>query len=200
MYSFATICCACLFQSFIELWVGYDLLLEIPVLIVILINFYLNGMRKTVLTFREALGLYWYDRYKPIFESVINLIVSIFLVQIFGLVGVFIGTTISCLTTSFWVEPYVLCKYGFENEYLSINKYFSKVIFYSILMFIDLLVCLLISSNIVAAGVLGFVIKSLAVIIASNLVLIACLRKTWQFKWYAELLIQFCAKALRRNL
>ena len=55
----------------------------------IVLNFYLNGMRQNVLAFRNALGLFWNDRYKPIIESAINLVVSIMLAKKYGIVGVF---------------------------------------------------------------------------------------------------------------
>lgn len=68
------------------------------------------------MVFRDSLGLYYYDRHKPIIESIINLMVSILLAKDFGLFGVFLGTLISMLATSFWVEPYILYKYGFEER------------------------------------------------------------------------------------
>ncbi len=196
MYAFSTICCACLFQPFIELWVGSQLLLEANILFVILINFYLNGMRKTVLTFREAMGLYWYDRYKPIFESIINLIASIVLALRFGFVGIFIGTTISCLTTSFWVEPYVLCKYGFKNTYLTIGLYFKQIATYSCLMVGDLLICLYITGKVKIGGITGFIIQSVIAILLSNLILIIFLGKTKYFKWYMDVLFRLIKRII----
>jgi hypothetical protein len=109
-------------------FLGSDkLLMDNLTLAIILAVFLVNGMRRISITFREAQGLYWYDRYKPIFESVINLVVSIVLAIKIGLPGVFIGTLVSLLTTSFWVEPFVLYKYGFG---LKLREYFIKYGYY----------------------------------------------------------------------
>src|SRR5699024_7328010 len=94
IYAFCSIAIFTLINPFIHLWIGKDMLLASSVVSVVIFNFYLSGMRRTVLTFKDALGLYWYDRYKPIMESIINLVASIVLAKIFGLIGIFIGTTI----------------------------------------------------------------------------------------------------------
>lgn len=112
---FASICLLCLLNPFIELWLGKEYLLDRRIVLIIVINFYLMNMRKGVLTFRDAMGLYWKDRYKALAEAIINLIASIILVKFLGLIGVLIGTTISTLTTCVWFEPYILFRYGLHQ-------------------------------------------------------------------------------------
>lgn len=112
LYGFSSICLFVLFNPFIELSFGADYLFDPAVVFIIVFNFYLTGMRQAVLTFRDAFGIYWQDRYKPLFESVINLVVSIGLASVWGIFGVFIGTAVSTLTTCFWVEsvyPLQIC-------------------------------------------------------------------------------------------
>ena len=89
------------------------------------IQFYLAGMRQINLQFRSAMGLFWEDRYKAVFEAAINLIASLFLVRRYGVAGVIGGTIISTLTTCFWMEPYVLIRYGIQTDWLRrLVKYF----------------------------------------------------------------------------
>lgn len=108
IYGFSSICLFVLFNPFIRLWLGEKYLLDEPVVFIIVLNFYIYGMLKAVRTFRDASGLYYYDRYKPIFEAVINLVASIIFARKIGLSGILIGTIVSTLTTCFWVEPWVL--------------------------------------------------------------------------------------------
>ena len=49
-----TICLIILFNNFIEVWVGKDYLFDKNIVIVIIICFYLKGMRRTCLTFKDA--------------------------------------------------------------------------------------------------------------------------------------------------
>lgn len=121
IYGFSAISLLALFNPFISLWLGPEYLFEQKTVFVIVLNFYLTGMLMPIRTFNSSMGLFWYDRYKPIFESLINLGFSIYLVVKVGLVGVLIGTTISTLTTCFWFEPYVLYRYGFEKP---VYRYF----------------------------------------------------------------------------
>lgn len=77
VYSFSSICLLCLLNPFIELWLGDKYLFPMNIVLIIVVNFYTIGMRKAILTYREAAGLFYKDRWKSIFEAVLNLILSI---------------------------------------------------------------------------------------------------------------------------
>lgn len=77
VYSVSSICLLCLLNPFIELWLGDKYLFPMNIVLMIVVNFYTIGMRKAVLTYREAAGLFYKDRWKSIFEAVLNLILSI---------------------------------------------------------------------------------------------------------------------------
>lgn len=127
IYSFCSICIFELLENFICLWLGDGFLMDKKILYLLSINFYLEGMRGTVQTFNVAMGLVRFYKFMPIPECIINLVTSIILGKIIGPVGILIGTTISTLTTSFWIEPKVLYKYGLvskiRNYYLLYFKY-----------------------------------------------------------------------------
>ena len=106
-----------LFNPFMRLMFGEAYLFPRTVVIIIIIQFYLSGMRQINLQFREAMGLFWYDRYKAVVESIINLVVSVLLVRQYGVAGIFLGTIVSTMTTCFWVEPYVLMRYGLKEAW-----------------------------------------------------------------------------------
>lgn len=128
MYGFAAICLYELLNPFVEISFGAKYLFPPYVVLILCINFYVTGMRKATLVFRDSLGLFWYDRYKSIVEAVINLVVSVILASRFGTVGVFVGTFISTVTTSLWVEPYMLYKHHLKESSV---RYFVKYAVYS---------------------------------------------------------------------
>jgi O-antigen/teichoic acid export membrane protein len=132
IFSFSSISLFCLFNPFIQLWVGKDLLFSVPIVFAIVLNFYATGMRQATLTFKNAFGLFWNDRYKAIVEAVVNLLASIILAQHMGIAGIFVGTLISTMAIDFWVEPVVLFRHGFHR---STAPYFIRYIFYTILTF-----------------------------------------------------------------
>lgn len=115
-YTFCTISFFLLVNPFISYIWGDEFLFPLPVVLLLSVNFYITGIRQIPITFKEALGLLYQDRYKPILEALINLIISVLLVKPFGVAGIFAGTFISMVTTSLWVEPYVLFHYGFQRS------------------------------------------------------------------------------------
>ena len=68
--------------------------------------------------FNTAAGYFKQTLIKPIAEGIINLAVSLVLVQHIGMLGVFLGTTISLILGSVWVDPYVLYKNWFRKSSL----------------------------------------------------------------------------------
>lgn len=115
LYGVAGICLLELLNPFVEIAFGRKYLFDFPVVLILCINFFLNGTRKATLIFKESMGLFWYDRYKSIIEAILNLITSILFVFQFGVAGVFLGTITSTVLTSLWVEPYVLYKYRLQK-------------------------------------------------------------------------------------
>ncbi len=123
MFGFAVICLFELLTPFVEISFGSKYVFGLDITFVLCLNFYFTGMRQPVLVFRDSLGLFWYDRYKSLAEALVNLAVSIVLGYHFGTIGIFIGTLCSTITTSFWVEPYMLYKHRLKT---SVKEYFLQ--------------------------------------------------------------------------
>lgn len=134
--------------------------------------------------FRDALGLYWYDRYKPLAEAVVNLVVSIFLGLWIGTLGVFLGTAISTLSVCFWVEPYVLYKYGFHGP---LHKYFQRYAVYTLVTFFALaatqFVCHFVTEDTGGA----FLVRLLVCVTVPNLVFLFFFQRTDEFQYFRSL-------------
>lgn len=116
-----------LFNPFITLLFGGRYCFPMTTVVVIVAEFYITRMRQTNLLFREVMGLFWNDRYKAVAESIINLVVSLALVQRYGVVGIIGGTIISSLCTCAWVEPYIFLKYGVQDAWQKkLRDYFAE--------------------------------------------------------------------------
>ena len=114
---------------FIRMIFGEEYLFSMTVVVIIMAEFFISGLRQMGLQFREALGLFWHDRYKALAEAIINLVVSLILVRRFGVAGIIGGTIISSLLTCVWFEPYVLMRYGIEEDWQKkLRRYFMDYI------------------------------------------------------------------------
>lgn len=127
IYSFAAIFLYNLLEPFINWWIGEGYLLNKFVFLVILLNFYINGMRSVIGTYKSKAGLFIQDKYMPVIEGLVNLVMSLILVKYLGLVGVFLGTTISTLAIPFWNQPRIVYKVLFKKSSCS---YFIEYLFY----------------------------------------------------------------------
>ncbi len=197
IYAFSSICLINLINPFIKLWLGQEYVFSMKLVLVIVINFFLTGMRKSVLTFRDALGLFWYDRYKPLFESGINLVASIILVRKIGIVGIFIGTIISTLATCFWIEPFVLFKYGFKS---TVKSYFKKYGIFVIIMLGVGITTWLLSNLFSSFTLLNFIGKLLVCIIVPNVLFSIIFWRTNEFQYLYKILKPIAYKFLKKKI
>ena len=117
----SAICFCCLFQPTIALWLGEAYLLDFSVVLVISVNFFINGLLRVPGTFSDVNGLYAKTKFKPIAMALINLVVSVICLKLWGLIGVFIGTLASYLLIGIWVDPYFVYTEVFQ---LPARRYF----------------------------------------------------------------------------
>ncbi len=103
---------------------------------VIAFNGFVQFMREGVLTFRNATGTFYNDRWKPLFEGISNIVLSIIFVKMFGIVGVLVGTIITNLLITHIVEPYVLYKHAFLSSPIKyyIKNYLLIAVFFVVLV------------------------------------------------------------------
>ena len=129
---FVTVCFLNLINPFVTVWLGEKFVVSTSSMILICINFYLMCNQMPLDTIKEAEGFYKKDRYIPIIQAIINIILSIILAGKMGLNGVLLGTTISYLLTVFWIKPLLLDKYIFEEKstsyFLNQFKYVITII------------------------------------------------------------------------
>ena len=159
----------------IEIWLGKQFLFDEAIVTWLIVNFYLTYMRKAVLAFRDASGLYWNDRYKPIAEAIINLAASVYFTINYGVVGVIWGGIISTLLTCFWVEPYVLFRNGID---IKLKDYFKDYLQYAVLSVLTAVVSKwLYTSLFNDVSIINFILGVILCLAISNVVWIAVFRK-----------------------
>ena len=122
-------------DPFIKLWLGGEYLLSNFTLAVLVAVHFQKLMRESFAVFKEGAGIYYEDRFVPLLESLINLIVSIVLVQWIGLPGVFIGTFISGLVLWCYSYPRFVYKRVFKRSY----RQYAVEVFLCCLIFVAIM-------------------------------------------------------------
>lgn len=113
----------------IGVWVGEDYIIPSFFSILIGMEILLHGLAMNLEQVRNVSGVFRQMWYRPIISAVINLVVSIWLVQIIGIHGVIIGTLASSLLTNIAFDPHIIHKYSFGN-YKSVWVYYIKTMKY----------------------------------------------------------------------
>ena len=132
-----------------------------------------------MIIFKDATGLYWQNRWQPIVEAIVNLVVSIVLVKLIGINGIFIGTIVSTLVAPFWVEPYVLYKHYFKR---SVKGYFARYALDFVIMCVCCVITYFVCSLIPDGGIWWLILKFVVCILLSNILLILAYLPTKEFK------------------
>lgn len=180
LYALITIFLFVTIEPLITIWLGSEFLMSKGILTILLIIFYERGMRNSITTVKTTAGIFHDDRYAPLCQAVVNLFVSIILVQYIGIAGVFLGTLISALVIPFWTTPYLVYKKIFNRPVIN---YFLKYTHYTFLgignFLITNFICNLISPN----SLLIVVLRGFVCLIVVNLVFVAIFNKTKEFKY-----------------
>lgn len=100
-----------------------DLIVSKTISLVITLNGFIQFLRRAVLAFKDATGTFYNDRWRPLIEGIVNIVLSICFVKWIGVAGVIIATIITSFFICHIVEPYVLYKNAFSTSPIS---YYAK--------------------------------------------------------------------------
>lgn len=81
----------------------------------LVMDFYLKGGRTVLLNFKIASGLFEQDRFLPLIQGAVNLVVSIGLVMKIGVTGVYVGTLVSGILANL-IRPGIIYKVCFGKS------------------------------------------------------------------------------------
>ncbi|OAS85143.1 lipopolysaccharide biosynthesis protein [Metabacillus litoralis] len=193
LYSFFTILLMIMLEDFITLWLGSKFLMEDGVLLILMIIFYERGMRNSIASVKTTAGIFHEDRFAPLCQAAINLIVSILLVQQLGITGVFIGTLVSVLAVPFWITPYLVYKKVF---YQPVSHYFLNYTFFSIIGIGTYFLTNFICNFIPAGNLMNLVISAMVCLIVPNFVYIFIFYKTEEFQYLFSIFKKIIEKLL----
>lgn len=194
IYSYISICLFILLNDFITLWIGMEYVLPIGTVLVIVLNAFFDGIRFASYTYRTTLGLFVKGKYVPLIESVINIIVSIILCKIFGLLGIILGTIIARALTVVWFDPYLIYKYEFKKNPI---KFYGQLLKYLMIFSVTLILTYLVICKLAFTGIFGFIAKGIICTIVCNVIFILFFFKTQEFKDVKEKIV-FILKKVER--
>ena len=181
-------------EAFIRFWVGEEYLYSDAILFMITINLFCYIICKPIYTAMHVSGFFKEGRNISIAGSVVNLIVSIVLGKMYGIIGIFLGTF-----CTYAIQIVLKIYYVYKLKFNSSGwPYAIKMIMYSVILLGCMFGCKWVTGlytiqNDVLRFLINGVVSSLIVVV----VVIACFFKTKEFKYYLGM-IQGALKKIRK--
>lgn len=115
-----TICLFCLYQPFMRLWMGKDLMLGPYEVAAFCLYFYILKMGDIRWVYFEGAGLWWKARYIAVSEIILNLFLNVLFAKYWGVFGVIAATLVSLFFVNFICSARVLFNNYFHNDRLHV--------------------------------------------------------------------------------
>ena len=190
MCSFCAVALVCLYNHFMTWWVGKELTFPTHTMLLMVLYFFLPRVSTMTYTYREAAGLWWEDRFRPLIATVVNLSVNLILVQFIGMDGVIISTLICTIFINIPWGSYILFKNYFHMKPW---EYYGKLIIYigvtAAVAGLTWLVCSLLPDT----GLIPMLIKGVICLIIPNVLFLLVYHRMKEFKESKELFMRLTA-------
>lgn len=136
---FCTCCFLCLYQPFMEIWVGKDLMLGFTAVICFSIYYFVYEINQLLNTYKDAAGIWHEDRFRPLVTAIANLGMNLIMVQFWGIYGVLLSTVLSMLIVGMPWLLYNLFTVLFDMKQLP--EYLKALFRYVIVALISWIIC-----------------------------------------------------------
>ena len=108
----------CLYQPFMQIWMGKENMLSFHYVICFVIYFYTMGMNKIVNMFKDAAGIWRKDRLRPLTAALVNLGLNLATVQWLGIYGVLLSSVVAIVAVEIPWLFHNLFQEVFPRKYL----------------------------------------------------------------------------------
>ena len=176
----ASICFLCLYQPFVRLWVGEELMLQYPEVIALTTYFYVLKMGDMRYVYFEGAGLWWQARYIALVETMVNICLNILLAKYLGVLGIILATLISLFFIDFIFSARVLFQQYYCNGKLS--EFFTDHMRYFLVNVLLSVPCICFCNMITVSGFLELLFKLLICSFVSVAGFFIIYHRTEQFK------------------
>ena len=176
---FCTCCFLCLYQPFMEIWVGKDLMLDFSAVICFCIYYFIYEINQLLNTFKDAAGIWHEDRFRPLVTALTNLGMNLIMVRFWGIYGVLLSTVLSTLCVGMPWLLHNLFTVLFAQE--RAKSYLHNLFRYIVIVSFSCIFCYLICDFVNLPLRLTLIIRAVICCLVPNIVYFIAYRKTQEF-------------------
>lgn len=190
VYGVLFVCINNLINIFIKVWVGKYAIFNYRIVLLISLMFLIPGLNNVINIYKDACGLYWQTKYRALATAIVNLVVSLVLVQYIGIEGVFWGTIISYMTTIYVKDPVVVYRECFQ---MPVGEYYRKLFIRIIFLLGINEICGIIVEKLskLIDGLFLFVVAGFVLVFFVNILLVIIYYKTPEFKYFFDMIKKY---------
>lgn len=149
-------CMMCLYQPFMKMWMGKDLLLPLTDVILIVVWFSIDIVQQAHFLYITGSGLWNELRYSYIFNTCFNLLLNFLLGKLIGITGVLIASLVTCIISGTFWQCIIIFKCYFKS---SAKRYILIQLKYLFFSTIIVAIAYEGTSLIVLQGIIDIVVK-----------------------------------------
>lgn len=176
---FCTVCLLCLYQPFMELWVGRDLMLSYSAVVCFVVYFFVRQLNSLFNMYKDASGMWHEDRFRPLVAALTNLALNLILVQFIGVYGILISTVFAIICVGMPWLLHNLFTVIFEKKQLL--GYLKKLLYYCCVIFVSCIATCFVCSKVNVGLIATLVIRGAICVIFPNLIYLLAYYKRIEF-------------------
>ncbi|MDD7389303.1 MAG: polysaccharide biosynthesis protein [Lachnospiraceae bacterium] len=177
---FCSCCFLNLYQPFMELWVGKDLMLDFSIVICFVIYFYVCEVNQLLNTYKDAGGIWHEDRFRPLVTAIANLGMNLVMVQFWGLYGIILSTVLSMLLVGMPWLFHNLFTTMFEKK--NMRKYLVSLAFYVLISIVASVISVFVCDFINFGLWVTLIVRFIICLIIPNVVFLIVYSRRSEFK------------------
>ena len=182
---FCSVCLLCIYQPFMELWVGKDLMLSLSAVVCFVIYFFIRQFNALFNLYKDASGMWHEDRLRPLAAALTNLVLNLILVQFIGIYGILLSTVLAILCAGMPWLLHNLFTVIFEKKHMW--PFIRKLAKYSFVVLISCVVTYFICSQFNMGLVSTILVRGVICIIVPNMIYYLTFRKTEEYRQTLQL-------------
>ena len=183
---FCSCCFLNLFQPFMMIWTGKDLILEYTAVICFVIYYFVYEINQLLNLYKDAGGIWHQDRFRPLVTAVANLTMNLIMVQIWGIYGVLLSTVLSMLFVGMPWLFHNLFITMFEKTQLLV--YLKQLTFYIVISAAACIVSVIVCSQVNIGNWSTLIIRFFICLVIPNVIFLLVYYRIPEFKKSIELL------------
>lgn len=175
---FCSCCLLCLYQTFMEIWVGKELMLGFSAVICFAIYYFVYEINSLLNLYKDAGGIWHKDRFRPLITALSNLILNLILVNFIDIYGVLLSTV---LTMLFIGMPWLIHNLFSEIFKCDYKKYVFKLFKYVCIICVISIICYLLTNLISIVSILSLIGKGIICFVVFNALFLLLSYKSKEF-------------------